>query len=92
LRPTAVLSELSGVVWESLAPERLAYADLLLAAGKPADAHRIASTFDHPEILVNELFLLKSLEIRQRAASALGDTLLARQSRQRIASLRSSIP
>jgi serine/threonine-protein kinase len=87
LQPTADHRALATLLWESLAPERLTYARLLLATGNPAEAHRIASTFDQPEIYIHQLFLRPSLELRLQAARALGDTVLEQQARARLASL-----
>ncbi len=92
LRPTAELHELESSLWESLATERIVYARLLLSRGDAAEAHRIASTFDNPGVLVHALFLRSSLEIRLRASLALGDTVLERHARERIAFLRASPP
>jgi hypothetical protein len=73
LRPTAEHAEVEGSLWESLAVERLRLAGLLLATGDAEGAHRIASTFDHPGILVHGLFLRPSIDLRVRAARAFGD-------------------
>ena len=88
--PTAGHGDLQGSLWESLAPERLAYARILLARGKPADAHRVASTIDHPGILIHQLFLRASLDLRVAAARALNDRRLERRALDHIASLHAS--
>ena len=90
LVPTAAHGDLQGSLWESLAPERLAYARILLARGKPADAHRVASTIDHPGILIHQLFLRASLDLRVSAARALNDRRLERRALDHIASLHAS--
>jgi eukaryotic-like serine/threonine-protein kinase len=90
LRPTAVLQQLEGAIWEALAPERLEYARLLLARGDAAAAHRVASTFDSPAALINQLFLPASLDVRARAARALTDTTLEGRARTRMAVLAES--
>jgi serine/threonine-protein kinase len=87
LQPTADHRQLEGSLWESLATERLAHAELLLARGQPATAHRVASTFDQPSILIHELFLRRSLELRQRAARSLSDATLERRAAARLSSL-----
>jgi serine/threonine-protein kinase len=92
LEPTADHRQVENSLWESLATERLAYAGLLLAHGDAAEAHRMASTFDHPHVLIHDLFLRPSLELRQRAARALGDATLERRATARLESLRSTIP
>ena len=87
LQPTADHRQLEGSLWESLTTERLAYAELLLARGQAATAHRVASTLDQPSILVHELFLRRSLELRQRAARSLSDATLERRATARLSSL-----
>ena len=84
LTPSAEQREVERSLWEPLAPERLAYAQLLLSHGQAAEAHRVASTFDHPGVIIHELFLRPSLELRLRAARALGSLTLERQATQRI--------
>ena len=59
-------------VSESLAPERLLFAQLSLARGQPAAAMALASVFDHPAPAVFLPFLPASLAIRHEAALALG--------------------
>jgi len=90
LEPTADHRQVENSLWESLATERLAYAELLLAHGEAAEAHRIASTFDHPHVLIHDLFLRPSLDVRRRAARALGDAALERQAAARLDWLRST--
>ena len=90
LQPTAVRNQLEGLIWESLAPERLQYARLLLASGDAAAAHRVASTFDSPAVLIHQLFLPASLDLRARAAHALADSALERRARTRLAALADS--
>ena len=84
LSPRAPASVLQGSLWETLAPERLAYARLLLATGSPALAHRIASVFDQPGLYLNLLYLRPSLDIRMQAARALGDGGLRRAAEGRL--------
>jgi hypothetical protein len=72
----------------SMADERLLLARLFLARGDPAQALAIASVFDSSQPAVFLLYLVPSLELRARAADALGDGLLARRYRSRIAGLR----
>ena len=87
LAPTGTIDELEGTVWEPLAPERLTYARLLLAQGDAAAAHRVASVFDQPGILIYPLFLRESLLLRERAARALGDARLAGLAQSRLQEL-----
>ena len=88
LTPTGPTTAVQGTLWESLAPERLVYARLLLATGSPAAAHRVASMFDQPGILLNQLFLRPSLELRADAARALGDETLRRSAEDRLRRLK----
>ncbi|MCC7052740.1 MAG: serine/threonine protein kinase [Gemmatimonadaceae bacterium] len=88
LTPTAAPDELEQSLWEPLAPERLLHARLLLRRGRYADAHRVASTFDHPNIYVHLLFLRPSLELRLAAATALADPRLITQAQDRLDALR----
>jgi serine/threonine-protein kinase len=89
LVPTATQSDVEGSLWESLAPERLQHARLLLARGRAADAHRVASTFDQPRVLINQLFLRASLQVRIDAAKALNDRRLERRALDGLALLAS---
>jgi serine/threonine-protein kinase len=84
LTPSAGQGEVERSLWEPLATERFAYAQLLLGHGEAAEAHRVASTFDHPGVIIHELFLRPSLELRLRAARALGNPALERQAAERI--------
>jgi len=88
LQPTARGTDIASVLWESLAPERMQYARLLLAKGDAAGAHRVATSFDLPGVLIHQLFLLPSLEVRVQAARALGDGALERRALERTAQLR----
>lgn len=88
LSPSANGHDLQNSLWEALAPERLRYAQLLLAVGRPAEAHRVASTFEHPGIFVHQIFLLSALDVRLRAANAMKDLRLARQAQETIARLK----
>ncbi|MGH7678626.1 MAG: serine/threonine-protein kinase [Gemmatimonadaceae bacterium] len=74
----------------SLADERLMLARLLLAKGDAGRALGIASVFDSSQPAVFLMYLVPSLEIRQRAAEALGDSRLAARFETRIASMRAS--
>ena len=72
---------------ESLAPERLLLAELLLATGQPAEALSAAGVFDHQEPVAFLPFLPASLTIRRRAALALGHEAEARGFERRLAAL-----
>jgi hypothetical protein len=76
-----------GLTWEFAAPlvaERLALAELLLATGRPREAATAAAAFDHPEPLIFLVGLRPSLQIRLRAAEAMGDRRLAETSAARL--------
>jgi serine/threonine-protein kinase len=71
-------------VAESLGPDRLLLARLLLAEGRFRQALEVATAFDAPASVIYPLYLAASLEVRARAAEALGDERLARQYRRRL--------
>ena len=76
-----------GLTWELAAPlvaERLALAELLLATGRPREAATVAAVFDHPEPLLFLVGLRPSLEIRLRAARAMGDRRLTETTASRL--------
>jgi len=91
LVPTAAHREVEYSLWESLAPERILQCRLLLARGRYADAARLASLFDQPNVFVHQLFLPASLEIRARAANAMGDRVRDTRFRDRLTRLRSVV-
>jgi len=91
LVPTAAHREVEYSLWESLAPERILQCRLLLARGRYADAARLASLFDQPNVFVHQLFLPASLEIRARAANAMGDRVRETRFRDRLTRLRSVV-
>lgn len=74
-------------VGESLAPERLLLAELLLSRGQAAQAMSVAAAFDHPAPAVFLPFLPASLILRQRAAVALGEKKEARLLQNRLTAL-----
>jgi tetratricopeptide (TPR) repeat protein len=88
IRPAAGLGTLIWDYWEALAPERLLLARLLLAGGRPADAIRVARTFDGQRAAVDVAFLPASLEVRRQAADAMGDVNQAAVMARRLAGLR----
>jgi hypothetical protein len=77
LRPSATRTYITWGLWQSLAGERMALAEILLAQGDPAGALDIASGFDHLEPVVYVIYWPKSLALRYRAANRLGRTDLA---------------
>ena len=84
-------SDVAGLTWdpwEALPWERYAVAEVQLTEGKADSAIAVASSFDSPASVLNLLYLPASLELRIRAAEQIGDTRLARRSRERLAQLR----
>jgi len=74
-------------VGESLAPERLLLAQLLLARGQTREALAAAAIFDHPTPVVFLPFLPASLTLRRDAARLLGQEHAVRQFEARLAAL-----
>jgi hypothetical protein len=72
---------------ESLAPDRLLLAELLLARHQPAEALAAAGVFDHPAPITFLPFLPASLTIRTRAALAMGRKDEAQRYQARLAAL-----
>ena len=76
--------------WDEAEPrggERLILAQLLMARGKYEDALDMATVFDAPK-LAHWIYLRQSLELRARAAKALGKAALESQYRARLSALR----
>lgn len=73
-----------------MADERLLLAGLHLARGDATRALGIADVFDSTQPAVFLMYLVPSLELRIRAAQALGDDRLAARYRARLAAMRSS--
>jgi serine/threonine protein kinase len=90
LRPALGLGRKDVLNWslgESLAPDRLLLAELLLARGQPAEAIAVAGVFDHQAPAVFLPFLPASLMLRQRAALTLGRKSEARRFQERLVAL-----
>jgi serine/threonine-protein kinase len=87
LKPTGNSGDLFWQPWEPLAAARITYARLLLARREFAEAHRVASAFDHPQPVIYLAFLPASLTVRIEAAEAMGEQSLAEVYRQRLAAL-----
>jgi serine/threonine-protein kinase len=87
LTPTARRDSLATELPEPLAVERMLLADLLLARGEFEEAHWVAAVFDHPGPLMFLPFLGRSLEVRLRAAEALGWEDRADRYRERLRAL-----
>jgi tetratricopeptide (TPR) repeat protein/tRNA A-37 threonylcarbamoyl transferase component Bud32 len=87
LSPSAPPSRLYWQFHESLAAERIRHARLLLATGSYDEALRIASIFDHAVPFTYVMYMAPSLEIRARAAEALGMADVGRDARDRLAHL-----
>ncbi|MEZ0335644.1 MAG: hypothetical protein ACAI18_16735, partial [Gemmatimonadales bacterium] len=73
LLPVAPMGPLIWGYWEPLSAERLLLARLLLATGRPAEAMRVAETFDGPRSGTDLAFLPHSLDLRREAAQRMGD-------------------
>ena len=92
LTPAASQADLSWQPWEALAGERLALAELLLASGRPADADSVVSELDSHRAIVYLVYLPAVLELKARAAEALGRPGMAAANRSRLAALRRELP
>ena len=79
--------EVDWALGESLAPDRLLLAELLLARGAPREAIATATIFDHPAPITFLPYLPASLVLRRRAALALGREGEARRYEERLAAL-----
>jgi serine/threonine-protein kinase len=73
LHPIAPLDLLIWGHWEPMSSERLLLARLLLARGQPAEAMRVAATFDGARSGTDLAYLPLSLDLRREAAERLGD-------------------
>lgn len=87
LSPTAPPWRLYWELHEALAIERILLARALLVAGDYQAAHDVASVFDHGVPITYLAYLAPSLEIRRRAAEALGRTDWANKYRSRLLEL-----
>jgi tRNA A-37 threonylcarbamoyl transferase component Bud32/tetratricopeptide (TPR) repeat protein len=92
LTPAASQADLSWQPWEAFAGERLALAELLLASGHPADADSVVSELDSHRAIVYLVYLPAVLELKARAAEALGRPGMAAANRSRLAALRRELP
>jgi len=81
------VAELAWDEAEAMAGERLRLAELLLARGAAQEALDVASVHDAARPVVHLLVLRQSLELRARAASALGNSSLERHYRSRLSAL-----
>ncbi len=81
----------SSLLWDLIAPrgtDRLLLSQLLLVRGRYRRALDVASVFDASWPAVYLFYVPQSLEVRERAATALGDAALAASYRHRLAALR----
>jgi eukaryotic-like serine/threonine-protein kinase len=92
LRATAPGTDIEWQFEESLGEERMILAELLLARRRFADALRVASQIDSPQPLVYLLHLRRSLEVRARAAEAMGRVDLTARYRSRLRRLDAAQP
>jgi hypothetical protein len=77
LKPTGAPNDIAWGLWHPIAAERMALANLLLARGNYVEALGVADTFDHPQSIMNLLYLPASLSLRVQAARALRRERLA---------------
>jgi serine/threonine-protein kinase len=90
LEPNVRGTDLTWQPWEALAGERLQLAELLLARRRPAEASVVASYLDAPEPLVHVMLRRRALDLRRRAAVALGDSREAGRLREQLHALAST--
>ena len=93
LKPSAPRSSPPGfdLNWDELEPlalEQLRLAELLLAKGEARGTLDVAGAFESPEVLIYVLYLRASLELRARAAEALGLQSAADAFRARLDAMR----
>jgi hypothetical protein len=77
LDPAGGISAIAWRPWMSLGWERLTLAELRLAAGLPGQAFALAANLAAPAPVIYPLYLRWSLDVRRRAAQALGNAGLA---------------
>lgn len=87
LRPNAPMTDLFWRMWESLGAERLALARLQYARGQFESAMRTAALLDAVSPIAYLVYYADALEVRLRAAQALGRSDLERVFRERLARL-----
>ncbi len=87
LRPAGNGVDIAWGLWEPLAGEQMALAELLLARGDAERALRVAEQLDHPQPMLYLVYRSASLGLRVRAATALGQPDLVRKYRQRLTAL-----
>ncbi len=87
LVPAANLETLAWSLWEPLGLERLVLAEVYLAEGRYAEAIRTAAALDAPRPFSYLLYRPASLELRLRAARALGRGDLVRTYEAQLAAL-----
>ncbi len=73
--------------FEPLPFERMLLAELLLERGEFEDAYRAATVFDHPGPIMYLPLLPRSLDVRIRAAEAMGMPAVAAAARERLEAL-----
>jgi hypothetical protein len=87
LHPFGSAADVTWGLWQPQAFERLLLAELLFARKRFRDAIRVSSEFDHPQPILYVACLPRSLQLRYRAAVALGETAQADQYATRLRSL-----
>jgi hypothetical protein len=87
LTPTGTRRDILWQPWESLGPERLLLAELLMRRGEFAGSRRVAAQLDATEPVTYPLYLRRSLELRALAADAMRDARGAADYRRRLSAL-----
>ena len=84
LTPSAPPALLEWYPWEAYAPERAIIAEFLANQGQWARAASVAEQFDSPASVVYVMFIRRALEVRLRAARAMGRRQLADSLQERL--------
>ena len=87
LSPTVTRPDFAWVPWASLSSERMLLARLLLGRADYEGARRMASFVDSAEPIANPFYIRESLDLRARAAEAMGNARLAQVYRARLRKL-----
>ena len=77
LTPSGPPTDLEWYPWEAFAVERVKIAEVLADQGRWARAATVAEQFDSPAAVVYVMFIRRALEVRIRAAQAMGQRQLA---------------
>jgi serine/threonine-protein kinase len=89
LKPTGRKADILWDPWESLGAERMVLAELLFGQGRYEEAYNTAALLEHPEPVPYLLYFPGSLDLRARAAEAMGRRDVADRHRRQLEQLRS---